>query len=488
MGLFSLWDQLVDCICRPPRDVYEETDLVGGTRKAFIIGRRRFVRNDVEIINKRGKKLKCSHHYPHGLPAGTKLPCVVYCHCNSGSRRDSEEAIFTLLPQGISVMALDFEGSGQSEGEWVTLGAHEVDDVECVVNHLRSSGLVTTIGLWGRSMGAVTAMLYAERDPSVAGMVLDSPFSRLTDLMVEIVEKQELHVPRFAKKIVLGMMRRSVRKRAAFDIYTVAPIEYAPRAFIPALFAHAIEDDFVPAHHGKALHDAYGGDKNMVTFAGDHNSPRPPFFYSSVSIFFHNVLGAPEIARSQADAAARAHDDDRLRSAPSATPSDAATAGLTAAPTGEHELRRSFVGDHMRPPEVERRYDDPTSVGYGAVAEQVRHLARDRDMQDLSSIPHGHSERQGAAQAGSEQASVPHAPEPAQERGSAPTAGGGAAGLFGEANGGVDEEAIMLARALEESWKLQAEKQRAAQNGEAGDGGWGEAEAGVTGGADEGVG
>lgn len=27
-----------------------------------------------------------------------------------------------------------------------------------------------------------------------------------------------------------------------------------------------------------------------VTFPGDHNSRRPPFFYSSVSIFFHNVL------------------------------------------------------------------------------------------------------------------------------------------------------------------------------------------------------
>ena len=36
------------------------------------------------------------------------LPIVVYCHCNSGSRRDAEEALYVLLPQGISVFCLDF--------------------------------------------------------------------------------------------------------------------------------------------------------------------------------------------------------------------------------------------------------------------------------------------------------------------------------------------------------------------------------------------
>ena len=63
------------------------------------------------------------------------------------------------------------QGSGLSEGQWVTLGAHEQDDVEVAVAHLRATGNVSTIGLWGRSMGAVTALLYSQRDPSIAGMV-----------------------------------------------------------------------------------------------------------------------------------------------------------------------------------------------------------------------------------------------------------------------------------------------------------------------------
>ena len=55
----------------------------------------------------------------------------------------------------------------------------------------------------------------------------------------------------------------------------------ADKCFIPALFAHADGDDFVLAHHSKHLYERYSGDKNIITFGGDHNSPRPAFFFVS---------------------------------------------------------------------------------------------------------------------------------------------------------------------------------------------------------------
>jgi hypothetical protein len=36
------------------------------------------------------------------------------------------------------------------------------------------------------------------------------------------------------------------------------------------------------------------GDKNIIKFEGDHNSPRPQFYFDSINIFFHNVLQPPE--------------------------------------------------------------------------------------------------------------------------------------------------------------------------------------------------
>lgn len=67
--------------------------------------------------------------------------------------------VSTLLPD-ICVFTFDFAGSGLSEGEFVSLGWYERDDLETVVSFLRDTNSVSTIGLWGRSMGAVTSIMY----------------------------------------------------------------------------------------------------------------------------------------------------------------------------------------------------------------------------------------------------------------------------------------------------------------------------------------
>ncbi len=53
---------------------------------------------------------------------------------------------------------------------------------------------------------------------------------------------------------------------------------------------HADRDSFIGLHHSQRLFAAYAGDKNLVTFGGDHNSHRAPFFYSSAVIFLHAAL------------------------------------------------------------------------------------------------------------------------------------------------------------------------------------------------------
>lgn len=42
------------------------------------------------------------------------------------------------------------------------------------------------------------------------------------------------------------------------------------------------------------------GDKNIIKFDGDHNSPRPQFYFDSISIFFNNVLQPPADESSSA--------------------------------------------------------------------------------------------------------------------------------------------------------------------------------------------
>ncbi|XP_049358946.1 uncharacterized protein LOC125823640 isoform X1 [Solanum verrucosum] len=284
-------EQLVNFIIRPPRAEYDpKNDLLD---EEFMLKGKWYQRKDLEVKNSRDDVLKCSHYMPLIRPEGKPLPCVIYCHGNSGCRADASEAAIILLPSNITVFTLDFSGSGLSGGEHVTLGWNEKDDLRAVVEYLRTDGNVSLIGLWGRSMGAVTSLMYGAEDPSIAGVVLDSPFSDLVDLMTELVDTYKIRLPKFTVKFAIQYMRRAVLKKAKFDIAELNTIKVAKSCFVPVLLGHGVEDDFIQPHHSDRVFDAYMGDKNIIKFEGDHNSPRPQFYFDSISIFFNNVLQPP---------------------------------------------------------------------------------------------------------------------------------------------------------------------------------------------------
>lgn len=145
-------------------------------------------------------------------------------------------------------------------------------------------------------MGAATALLHAERDPSIASMVLDSAFSDLVVLAEDMVDKgrqQGIFAPSMLVKLAIKWIRSSVQKTANFDIKSLSPIETADKCFVPALFIAAESDNFVLPHHSQRLHEKYGGDKNLVMVEGDHNSPRPRYLFDSIAIFLQETLQIP---------------------------------------------------------------------------------------------------------------------------------------------------------------------------------------------------
>jgi pimeloyl-ACP methyl ester carboxylesterase len=236
------YQDLVNAIIRPPRCQYSIINL--GPPEFFFCGKQ-FRRCDFEITNYRGLKVQCSMWEPISRPNDI-LPCVIYMHGNSSARVEGISQLSLVLSLGATMLAFDFSGSGMSEGEFVSLGYFERDDLQCVVEHLRRTGTTSTIALWGRSMGAATALLHGERDPSIAGMVLDSAFASLLILSEEMVDKgrqQGLIVPQFVTKIAIRYefiflcpikfyfrwIRSSVLQKAAFDILELNPIERADR-------------------------------------------------------------------------------------------------------------------------------------------------------------------------------------------------------------------------------------------------------------------
>ena len=300
MGYFSMakegYEELVKAIIRPPRALYTTREL--GPAE-FRYGGVDVVREDTQVVNGRGHKLECSFWRRRGIPEGG-MPCVVYMHGNASCRAEALQILAPVFAMGANVFSFDFAGCGLSEGDYISLGWHEKEDVACILEHLRSTGHVTSIALWGRSMGSVSAVLQASRDASIAGLVLDSPFASLEQVALELVTSAPEtvpgapSVPPFLVKTALSFVAGSVKKRANFDLYKLRPVDAAKTCFVPALFGCGDADVLVRPHHSQLIYDGYAGDKNLVRFEGDHNDLRPGFFNDSACIFLKQVLLAPE--------------------------------------------------------------------------------------------------------------------------------------------------------------------------------------------------
>mmetsp|Transcript_21313 Transcript_21313/g.38963 ORF Transcript_21313/g.38963 Transcript_21313/m.38963 type:complete len:525 (+) Transcript_21313:112-1686(+) len=290
------YDILWKMIIRPPRSQYAVSEL--GYQR-FRFQDKAYVRQDEQVVNERGMKMECSHYYPldpktSGHPP-EKLPCVIYLHGNCSSRLEAVDSLRVLLPRRVSVFCLDLAGSGLSEGEYISLGYYEEQDLKVVIKHLKDSGRVSAIGLWGRSMGAATSILRAAGDPTLGACVLDSPFSSLRLVAEELVNSGIVSVPDFLLNMALQNVREEIQKRANFDIEELVPLRKAPLARSPAIFAVAKDDDFVLPHHTERLYQAWGSapqDKKLVTFAGGHNGPRPQWFLDEAATFLETRLRA----------------------------------------------------------------------------------------------------------------------------------------------------------------------------------------------------
>ena len=283
----SSYQELWKAIIRPYRDDYSDKDL--GPKK-FRLNKKFYRRTDFSLVNSRNIRIMCSFWEPYDEEREyARLPCVIYLHGNSSSRCEVIPNLKYLLPLNITVLAFDFTACGRSEGEYISLGWYEILDVECVINFLRNSKKVSTIGLWGRSMGAATSIIYASKDPTIAGIFLDSPFYSL-NLLIDELSKDKVSLPDFLVRQIIKMIKQTVKDKADFNIDDIEPGEYAQKCFVPAFFCHGKDDTFVNVHHCNDLYLIYPGEKYILLVDGDHNSLRPNKLNENASEFFYNAL------------------------------------------------------------------------------------------------------------------------------------------------------------------------------------------------------
>ena len=213
-------------IIRPPRDEYVlyELDFPFNLveNPDFI-----YIREDYTVLSKRGYLMECSFFRADITKRIPYIrPVVIYLHGNSSSRIEGTKMALFLLNKGIDLFVFDFPGCGKSEGEYISLGYYEKEDVSSIVDFVEKFPGVGKIGIWGRSMGAATALMYSYQDKRIKAQCIDSPFANFKDLAIKLC-KQHIYIPEFVINTILYFLKKTIRKKNDLEIENLKPIEFS---------------------------------------------------------------------------------------------------------------------------------------------------------------------------------------------------------------------------------------------------------------------
>jgi dipeptidyl aminopeptidase/acylaminoacyl peptidase len=186
-------------------------------------------------------------------------------------------------------LLFDFAGRGDSDGDVITLGEREADDVRAAVDVLvrRPEVDASRIGAVGKSMGAVAVILAAARDSRIRALVLDGPFADLADVVDGAIAAR--HLP-------AGLLRPLVFRvagwRASFDPASLRPEVAMREVRAPVLLLHGEEDDLVPFEHALRLERAAGGPLTLIPLPGEgHNTARSEEILDRIATYLTATLG-----------------------------------------------------------------------------------------------------------------------------------------------------------------------------------------------------
>ena len=276
-------------IIRPPRDNYliSELDFPFNLIEDpnFI-----YIRDDYTVLSKRGYLMMCSFFRADLSKRIPYIrPVVIYLHGNSSSRVEGTKMAFFLLNKGIDLFVFDFPGCGKSEGEYISLGYYEKEDLNSIVDFVEKFPGVGKIGIWGRSMGAATGLIYSCNDKRIKAQCLDSPFANFKDLAIKLC-KQHIYIPEFVINTILYFLKKTIKKKNNLEIENLKPIEFAKLSKTPAFFIHAMKDKLIPYEQTIQIFEKYSGKKSINITEGDHNTPRQKHLIYKIISFFCKYL------------------------------------------------------------------------------------------------------------------------------------------------------------------------------------------------------
>lgn len=176
----------------------------------------------------------------------------------TGVRHEAE----AFLEMGLSVLLVDFRGSGDSSESYTTVGRAEAEDVAATVRYAREHWPGRKVILYGQSMGAA-AVLRAVHSCGVRpdAIIVEAVFDKMLNTVRHRFEA--MRVPSFPSAELLVFWGGY---QAGFNGFEHNPVQYAASVNCPILFLHGAADPRARIEEARRVFAAVPGLKRFREF------------------------------------------------------------------------------------------------------------------------------------------------------------------------------------------------------------------------------
>lgn len=190
---------------------------------------------------------------------------VIICHGREGSRERELPHAHSLHKAGFNVLMFDFRAHGRSEGQHVTFGMYEKDDLLGALDFLAAQG-IQQAGVLGFSMGATTAIIAAAVTDRIAAIVAEGAVARLKMTLARRLRRYGVPLPLGWLLSAWALVFATTITRGRVD--QADAIRWIPHVRAPILLIHGAADDLISAAEVAELSERCGVQAVLWQVAG----------------------------------------------------------------------------------------------------------------------------------------------------------------------------------------------------------------------------
>ena len=209
-----------------------------------------------------GRHLAATHYIPDN--PGRRWAILV--HGYGRDQRYTGDYAEVYLEHGYQVLTPDLCASGKSEGQYITMGVKEGEEIAVWANRIKAQYPDAQIVLHGVSMGAATVLMAAARDDitGIAAVIEDcgytSAYEMFSNQLGVIFDLPEYPIMPCVD-VVSGL-------KTGVKVSDAAPIRVIDRIKAPVLFIHGSADKLIPPSMMDRLYDSCRSKKKKIIIEG----------------------------------------------------------------------------------------------------------------------------------------------------------------------------------------------------------------------------